>query len=164
VTAKRVLEKRLRMTLDFEVTVEELTDEGLREFYRQFAGGEESRANPEEWAGRSRQIRLQRALLEDDGALRRFITYVVTNEVDSSLDSRLREAFGVGGERADEAILESVFSRLDAEDAEYFLEASRSESLFEAVEALSRSVRVRQIGADISEVIVAAEPTAEGAE
>src|SRR5215211_4522 len=99
VTGKRVLEKRLRMVLDFEVTIEELTEEGLREYYRQFTGGEEGAANAEEWAGRSRQIRLQRALLEDDGALGRFLAYVVTNEVDSSLDSRLREAFGVGGER-----------------------------------------------------------------
>lgn len=163
-TSKRVLEKRLRMSLDFEVTVEELTDESLREYYRQFTGGEESTANAEEWADRSRQIRLQRALLEDDGALRRFLTYVVTNEVDPSIDSGLREAFGVGGERADEVILESVFSRLDAEDARYFREASKSESLFEAVEALSRSIRVRQVRADISEVVVTAKSTPEGAE
>jgi hypothetical protein len=108
---------------------------------------------------------LQRALLEDDEALRRFLTYVVTNEVDPSIDSRLREEFRVGGERADEVILESVFLRLEAEDARYFREASKSESLFEAVEALSRSVRVRQVGADISEVVAAAaEPTPEGAE
>ena len=80
-----------------------------------------------------RQIPLQRALLEDDGALRRFITYVVTNEVDSSLDSRLREAFRVGGMRADEAILESVFS---------LWEASKSESLLDAVETLRRSGRI----------------------
>jgi hypothetical protein len=69
----------------------------------------------------------------------------------------------VGGERADEVILASVFSRLDAEDARYFQEASKTESLFEVVEALSCSVRVRRVGADISEVVVAAEPTAEGA-
>lgn len=50
----------------------------------------------------------------------------------------------------------------EAEDARYFREASKSESLFEAVEALSRSVRVKQVRADISEVIAAAEPRAEG--
>jgi hypothetical protein len=156
--------KRLRLTLDFEVFIEELTDESLREYYRKFPGYEDRTANAEQWDDLRRQIPLQRALLEDDEALRRFITYVVTNEVDPSLDSRLREAFGVGGERADEVILESVFSRLDAEDARYFREASKSESLFEAVEALSRSVRVRHVGADISEVVVAAEPTLEGVE
>lgn len=156
--------KRLRLTLDFEVFIEELTNESLCEYYRKFPGYEDTIANAEQWGDLRRQIPLQRALLDDNEALSRFLTYIVTNEVDPSLDSRLREEFGVGGERADEVILESVFSRLDADDARYFREASKSESLFEAVEAQSRSVRVRQVGADISEVVVAAEPTVEGAE
>lgn len=156
--------KRLRLTLDFKVFIEELTDESLREYYRKFPGYEDKTANAEQWDDLRRQIPLQRALLENDEALRRFLTYVVTNEVDPSLDSQLGEAFGVGGERADEVILESVFSRLDADDARYFREASESESLFEAVEALSRSVRVRQVGVDISEVMVATKPTPGGAE
>ena len=156
--------KRLRLTLDFEVFIEELTDESLREYYGKFPGYEDKTANAEQWGDLRRQIPLQRALLEDDEALSRFLTYVVTNEVNSRLNSRLREAFGVGGERADEVILESVFSRLGAEDARHFREAGKSESLFEAVEVLSHSLRVRQVGADISEVVVAAEPTAEGTE
>lgn len=156
--------KRLRMVLDFEVTIEELTDEWLREYYRQFTGGGEGAANAEQWADRSRQIRLQRALLEDDAALGRFLTYVVTSEVDSSLDSRLREAFGVGGEREDEVILESVFSRLDQEDASYFRSAGESETLFEAIEAVSRSIRVRWAGGDMSEVKVTAQLSSEDSE
>ncbi len=55
----------------------------------------------------------------------------MTNEVDCSLDSRLREPFGVGGERADEVIPESVFARLGFDDASYFWEASKSDPLFE---------------------------------
>jgi hypothetical protein len=107
---------------------------------------------------------VERALLEDDGALRRFLTYVVTNEVDSSLDSRLRETFGVGGERADEVILEGVFSHLDREDASYFRTAVESGTLFEAVEAVSRSIRIRWLGADISEVKVTAQLSTEDLE
>jgi hypothetical protein len=152
------------MVLDFEVTVEELTDELLREYYRQFTGGEGRTANAEQWADRSRQIRLQRSLLEDDGALNRLLAYVVTNEIDSSLDSGLGEAFGVGGERADEVILEGVFSRLDEEDASYFRTAGESGTLFEAVEAVSRSIRARWVGADISEIKVAAQLSTEDSE
>lgn len=163
-TGKRVLEKRLRVALDFEVTVEELTDETLRDYYGQFRGFGEGDADAGVWADLSRQTRLQRALLEDDEALEKFLAYVVTNEVDPSLDSRLREAFGVGGERADEVILESVFSRLDREDARYFRTASESETLFEAIEAVSRSIRVRWAGGDISEVKVTARLTPEDSE
>lgn len=157
---QRVLEKRLRVALDFVVEVEELTDETLRDYYSQFPGFDEKVADVV-WADLSRQIRLQRALLEDDEALEKFLAYVVTNEVDSSLDSRLCEAFGVGGERADEVILESVFSRLDEEDASYFRTAAESGTLFEAVEALSHSIRVRWLGADISEIKVTAHFSAE---
>jgi hypothetical protein len=155
-----VLEKRLRVALDFVVEVEELTAETLRDYYSQFPGFDEKVADAV-WADLSRQIRLQRALLEDDEALEKFLAYVVTNEVDSSLDSRLREAFGVGGERADEVILESVFSRLDETDASYFRTAGESGTLFEAVEAVSHSIRVRWLGADISEVKVTAHLSAE---
>lgn len=157
---KRVLEKRLRVALDFVVEVEEFTDETLRDYYSQSPGFDEKGADAV-WADLSRQIRLQRALLEDDEALDKFLAYVVTNEIDSSLDSRLREAFGVGGERADEVILESVFSRLDETDASYFRTAAESGTLFEAVEAVSHSIRVRWLGADMSEIKVTAHLSAE---
>jgi hypothetical protein len=163
VTGKRVLEKRLRVALDFVVEVEELTDETLRDYYSQFPGFDEKVAGVV-WADLSRQIRLQRALLEDNEALEKFLAYVVTNEIDSSLDSWLREAFGVGGERADEVILESVFSRLDEDDASYFRTAVESGTLFEAVEAVSHSIRARWLGADISEVKVTAQLSTEDSE
>lgn len=160
---RKLLEKRLRMALDFVVEVEELTDETLRDYYSQFPGFDEKVAGAV-WADLSRQIRLQRALLEDDEALEKFLAYVVTNEVDSGLDSRLREAFGVGGGRADEVILENVFSSLGHEDASYFRTAVESGTLFEAVEAVSRSIRVRWVGADISEVKVTAQLSTEDSE
>lgn len=158
-----VLEKRLRVALDFAVKVEELTDETLRDYYSQFPGFDEKVADAV-WADLSRQIRLQRALLGDNEALEKFLAYVVTNEIDSSLDSRLREAFGVGGERADEVILESVFLRLDPENASYFRTAAESGTLFEAVEAVSRSIKVRWAGADISEITVTAQLATEDSE
>lgn len=158
---QRVLEKRLRMGLDFVVEVEELTDEALRDYYGRFPGFDATVADARVWADLMRQQRLQRALLDDDEALEKFLAYVVTNEVNSSLDSRLREAFGVGGERADEVILESVFSRLAEEDASYFRTAVESGTLFEAVEAVSHSIRVRWLGADMSEVKVTAHLSAE---
>jgi hypothetical protein len=88
---------------------------------------------------------------------------VVTNEVDSSLDSRLREAFDVGGGRADEVILEGVFSRLDEDDESYF-RAVESGTPFKAVEAVSRSIRVRWARADMSEIKMTAQLSTEDSE
>lgn len=84
-----MLKKRLRMVLDFEVVIEELTDETLRSYYRKFTNYEETIRDLALWANLSRQIRLQRALLADESTLRRFLTHVVIDEVDASLDSRL---------------------------------------------------------------------------
>lgn len=154
-------EKRLRMTLDFEVEVEELTDERLREYYRRFGNYEELVGDTETWENISRQRRLQRALLEDEEALGRFLTYVVVDEVDSRLDSRLGETFHVRGARAEEDILGPVFARLGENDARYFREVTETGTLWEAVEALSKSFVVRWKTALLEDVRVIAKEVVE---
>src|ERR1051325_708228 len=132
-----MIEKQLRMTLSFKVYVEEITDESLREYYQRFSNYDELIGDVELWANLSRQIRLQHALLEDEDALRKFLTFVVSDEVDSSINSQLGEVFGVGGRRNEEDILAPVFSRLGEEDARYFHEVSEAGTLFESIEVLS---------------------------
>lgn len=151
--------KRLRMTLDFEVEVAQITDESLREHYRHSSNYEELVGDAELWANLGRQVRLQRALLEDEEALRQFITFVVADEVDASTNSLLGEVFGVGGERSEEDILGPVFRRLSAEDARYLREASEVGELFESIEVLSRSFKVRWTAARLEEVTVVAKGT-----
>jgi hypothetical protein len=151
------LRKRLRMTLDLEVVVEELTDEYLREYYRLRTNYEQMVGDFEIWANVSRQRLLQRALLEDAEALRRYLVYVATAEVDPSPDGGLGELFGVEEERAEEEILGSVLGRLSGEDAAYFRESIEGKVLFEATEALSHSFRVRWVGGVLEEVRVVGE-------
>jgi hypothetical protein len=153
-----MIAKRLRMVLDFEVEVEELTEEGLHTHYRQFGNYEELVADKGWWENAMRQLRLQRALLEDEEALRKYFTYVAAVEVDDSNDSRICEVFGVGGERAEEDILETLLPRLGEEDARFYRGVNEEEILFENAEAVSRSIRCRWTGARLEEV----RPMAEG--
>lgn len=146
------LKKQLRMTLDFEVSVNEITDKSLREYYRSFVGYEQLVGDAELWTNMSRQTRLQKALLEDDEALKRFLTYVIVDEVDPSLDSRLGEVLGVNGEWIEEEIFDPVFSHLSDDDAQYFREVSRDGALWENVEVLSRSFVVRWTDASLEEI------------
>lgn len=146
------MRKRLRFTLDFEVTAEELTDEGLREYYRLRANYEEMVGDEELWANVCRQIPLQRALLEDEEALRRYLTYVVTSEVNLDLDNDLGEVFGVDPDKAEDEILGTLFSRLSSEDAVYFREAIGSNAMFEAVEVLSHSFKITWVSATLDEL------------
>ncbi|MET0462596.1 MAG: hypothetical protein ABW007_05565 [Chitinophagaceae bacterium] len=148
---KKVLEKRMRMVLDFEVVVEELTEEALHTYYRRSRNYKELVDDPEGWENLRRQMRLQRALLEDETALPRFLTLVVVDEVDSQLDSRLGEVFGVGGMWGEEEILEPIFSELEEEDERYFREVSAATALFDSIEVLSRSFSVRWVDATLEE-------------
>lgn len=145
------------MVLDFEVEVEELTEEGLHTHYRQFGNYEELVADSEWWENARRQLRLQRVLLEDEEALRKYFTYVAAVEVDDSNDSRICEVFGVGGERAEEEILEPLLSRLSEEDARFYREVDEEDLLFHNVEALSRSFKGRWTRAMVEEVRTVAE-------
>jgi hypothetical protein len=152
-----MLKKRLRMVLDFEVEVEELTEEGLHAHYRQFRNYEELVTDSGWWENAMRQLRLQRVLLEDEDALLKYFTYVAAVEVDDSNDSRICEVFGVGGERAEEEILEPLFSRLGEEDARFYREVEKEDLLFHNVEALSRSFRGKWTRAILEEVSTLAE-------
>jgi hypothetical protein len=162
--SKGMIVKRLRMVLDFEVTIEELTDESLHEYYRRFKSYKEMAGDAEMWANVSRQLRLQRALLKDEEALGRFITLVVVDEVDSRLDGRLGEVFGVGGMWGEEEILGPVISRMDSEDANFYQGLIEGEALHENIEALNQSFRVVWSGATLEEVRPVAEGTMGGGE
>lgn len=157
-----MVQKRLRMTLDFEVSYEEITEESLREFYRGSKNSEENLADEELWANLSRQVRLQRALLEDEEAVRKYLTHVVITEVDWHLDSDLSEIFGVDPRRAEEEILAPVIERLGEDDARYFRRVSAANELFEHIEVLDRSFRARWTAATLDEIISVAEGVMEG--
>jgi len=138
--------------LDLEVSYEEITDESLREYYGHSKNFEEIVGDAELWANLSRQIRLQQALLEDEEVLRRYLTYVAVDEVDSHVDSDLAEVFGFDPKRAEEQILEPLFERLEEADTRYFLEVSAAGELFDNIEVLSRSFRVRWTAAALDEI------------
>lgn len=147
-----MLKKRLRMVLDFEVEVEELTEEWLHAHYRRFKSYEEIVADAGRWRDICRQVRLQRALLGDEQVLKRYLTYVATTEVDGSERSELAEVFGVGGEEPEADIFGPLFSRLGEEDARYYLRESAAQQFYEAIEELSTSVRMTWVGAILEEV------------
>ncbi len=126
------MKKRLRMTLDFEVTISEIIEESLREHCRMFTNPDELLADTETHRKLGRQQRLQQALLADEESLLRFLTYVVVSEVNSNIGSRLGEMFGMGREETEGEILGPVFGRLGEEDARFY--ASVAGVLWENVE------------------------------
>lgn len=152
-----MLKKRLRMVLDFEVEVEELTDESLREHYRHMGNFEEVVGDTEFWDNVRRQIRLQRTLLEDEQVLNKYLTYVAAVEVDGSTDSELAGVFGVGSDTPEEDIFEPLFSKLSRDDERFYRQVSKGKILFDQIEPLSRSFKAKWTGATLEEINALAE-------
>jgi hypothetical protein len=147
-----MLKKRLRMVLDFEVEVEELTDESLREHYQHMGNFEEVVGDAEFWDNVRRQIRLQRALLADEQVLNKYLSYVAAVEVDGSTNSELAEVFGVGGDTPEEDIFEPLFSKLSQDDERFYRQVSEEKILYEQIEPLSMSFKAKWIGATLEEI------------
>ena len=136
-----VVEKRLRMTLDFRVLIGELKEEGV---------GSDGGKNGEQGQDYvARQERLLRALLRDERVLAEFITYLVTDRVCGHADSDLVKVFGV---RSQEEMLEPVYSAMGEEDARFFREAVEEGVFFESTEQMEWCFGVEWTGASLTEI------------
>jgi hypothetical protein len=143
------LERRLRLTLDFEVEVGEITEEAVRRYYRRHTNYEELMRDPGTWEMAARQNRLLLALLGDPEMLDSFLTFIVADEVCPGADVRLKEVLRVGQE---EEVMETVYGRLGGEDTEFYREVSAEGLLWENMELVNESFRVRWAGGSLAEV------------
>jgi hypothetical protein len=150
-----MLEKRFSLTLDFRVTMREITREMVTEHYARRVNFDELLADPDTWADAQRQERLRLALLRDAQALDRFLAYLVAGETEPDIHGQLMHVFAVAGE--DEQVLRPVVATLAAENRQYFEAALRDGVFFAATELLHASFVVAWVRAYVTEVRLVAE-------
>jgi hypothetical protein len=150
-----MLEKRLSLTLEFRVTMREITRELVTEYYAKRVNFDELMASPDTWADAERQERLRLALLRDAQALDRFLAYLVAGEAEPDIHGHLMHVFAVAGE--DEQVLRPVVAILDEEDRQYFEKALRDGVFFAATQLLHASFVVEWVRAYVTEVRLVAE-------
>lgn len=138
---EELLERRYRMTLDFRVLVTDLRwqDDGK--------GSAKDRRHRRERA--ERQVRLLRALLRDEAALREFMTYLLTDRVCGHQENELGRVFGV---RPEEEMLEPVYSKMSEDDAQFFREVAEEGLFMDNTWEFEESFAVDWLGANLSEV------------
>lgn len=141
--------KHLRLTMDFEIEISDITKETIDRYYRRLNNYEELIQKPESWETAARQNRLLLALLADPEALDRFLTFIVTNEVNPCEDSRLPEVFSV---KTEDEIMQPLFSRLSDEDAAFFRDVSEAGFLWDNMEMVDDSFRVKWAESSIVEL------------
>ena len=137
-----VVEKRLRMTLDFRVLIGELEEEGA-------GSGDDGKDGEQGRDYVARQERLLRALLRDERVLAEFITYLVTDRVCGHADSDLVKVFGV---KSQEEMLEPVYSAMGEEDARFFRGAVEEGVFFESTEQMEWCFGVEWTGASLTKI------------
>jgi hypothetical protein len=152
-----MLEKRLRLTVEFKVTVGEITREFVENLYRNTLN-QDLTGGSLTWEIAARENRLLQALLRDREALDRFLAYVVLGEVDPAGGSRLQKLLGVG--REDE-VLRPVIRSLEGEDAEFFKGVIEEGMIQENPQLFEYSVSVEWLRARLTEIRVVAEGAGE---
>lgn len=80
-----MLDKRLRLTVDFRVTMREITRELVTEHYARRVNCAELLASPDTWADADRQERLRLALLRDAQALDQFLAHLIVGEAEADV-------------------------------------------------------------------------------
>lgn len=116
----KLLDKRLRLTLEFRITAREITRAWVAEYYRHNRDYEALMQDEEMWVWVEQQNHLMQALVQDEQALREYLTGLVVEELGARQDGALGRVLQI---RPEEAVMLPVLSRLAKEEAAVFSEA-----------------------------------------
>lgn len=136
------LVRTVRATLDFKLHIRPITEESVRENYK----GKRDEEIP--WGDAERENRLLLALLNDEEALRSYLTYIFINDLQAHFDHVSR----VKIEYEDEEILEPFYSRMNEEDAEYFKEAKERGLFFDSLWHIQNAFSVKWDETELIEI------------
>jgi hypothetical protein len=144
-----VIHKRFRMTLDFTMAIREITQETMHSYFK---GRNDTREH--QWEFAERQNRLLLSLLSNEEVLTRFMTYLITEEALTYIDSEMSNVFEV---KESEVILEPVYSGMDQGDAEFFKGAKDGGVFSDGTEMLEESFGLKCTSATLTELRMLAE-------
>lgn len=146
-----MLEKRLRLTIDFKITAGEITRETVENYYRSYVNYQELMRSELTWEMAARENRLLQALIQNGEVLDRFLAYVILDEVDPAKGSHLRMLLQVARE---EEILGPVILSLEDGDVEFFNRVIEEGLFHENTDLFEYSVGVEWLGARLTEMRV----------
>ena len=131
------------------MTACEITQETVR---KRYGGSTEFIEHNLECA--ERQNRLLLALMKNEEALNKLMTYLLADEAWACLDTDHANVFGI---EELETILAPVYSGMNRDDAEYFQISKEQNAFSDSVDILLNSFEMKCVGADLTELRVIAE-------
>jgi hypothetical protein len=143
--------RRFRMVLDFKVDVTEITEDDIHEYFMFHRIDEEADESALVWEKAKRQNRLLQTLIKDQEVLDKFLTFILTEEVEPNKEGELKRIFQVENEKE---ILSEVISKLSKKDAAYFRELLDEGQFWENAELFGDSFVIQWVGASLMETRV----------
>ena len=143
--------KRYKVTFEFFLDIDELTDELATENIRRYSNFTELVRSPEHWEHVERQRHLLQALLEDEEVLREYVQNEVASQLEVRVEEQVKER--LGDIDRDEDILIPLIDQLPPEDAVPFEEAIENGVFYENTEEFSRCFNLNLRRVSIGEVI-----------
>jgi len=145
------VEKRFRMVLDFKVNITEITEDDIHEYFIFHGIDEEADESTDVWEKAKRQNRLLQALIKDQEILDKFLTFILTEEVEPYKEGELKRIFQVQSERE---ILSRIIAKLAKRDAVYFRELLDEDQFWEKAELFGDCFVIQWVGASLMETRV----------
>jgi hypothetical protein len=142
--------KRYKVTIEFVLDIEDLTDERATEAVRYYSNFAEIKRSPEHWQHVERQRHLLDELLRDEDALQEYVRNEAAGLVELEVGA-VTDRLGTAGR--DEEILAPVITRLPDEDIEAFETAIEEGMFAESTEEFSTCLDLNLRRASIDEII-----------
>ena len=141
-----LINKRFRLTMDFTMTVCEITHETLRNYFK---AGIEFNSHNLECARRENRLLL--AVFRNKKLLKKVILSLLVDEARARMDEEQDNVFGM--EELVE-LLEPLYTRMDKDDAEYFQGSREVNCFFDSIEMFLNSFDIKCKKTSIEEVQV----------
>lgn len=145
-----MIERRYQLTLDFKVTVEDITEESVKRDYQDRIGYEEAIADPEFWELIDGQRELLHALTRHEEVLYEFIKRTVVWHVERPDEGIIGPTLGVRID--DEVMLAPVIAELKEDHRSVFEDGIECGELGDYMEQVMSSIQATMTNATLKEV------------
>ncbi len=144
--------KQFKFTLEFLVNVNDITDETIRENAKAYSNSEEFFTNPDFLENQYRQKRLLHALISDESVLRKYVTQLFPDFLESKA-KELTENFLLTHDNYDETVeIEKIaVDKLNKEDKDFFEEVEKKGIFAENAELFYEAISIDLADISISQ-------------
>lgn len=141
-----VVERNVRLQLEFKIDAYEITEQSVRVF---FHNKQELLSEPQTWRNAEHQWNFMKAVLKNDSLLRKFVIWLLMSQISPDSYEELLMLFGIDDEKK---MFMGIVEELPEESRAYFTEAIKAGTFWESIELVFDAFIVDWASGNIEEV------------